>query len=56
MCSRCSSNKAPIKYLKYERVRVCNSCFERLKISMFFFVCFFKYYSHFTNVVLRIPK
>ena len=36
MCSRCSSNKAPIKYLKYERVRVCNSCFERLKISMFY--------------------
>ena len=35
MCSKCSANKAPIKYLHFERVRVCNNCFEGLKISKF---------------------
>ena len=33
LCSRCSANKAPIKYLQFDRVRVCNTCFEELKIS-----------------------
>ena len=38
MCSRCSANKAPIKYLQFERVRVCTACFEGLrksKLSLF---------------------
>ena len=33
MCSRCSANKAPIKYLQFERVRVCTACFEGLRKS-----------------------
>ena len=33
MCSRCSANKAPIKYLQFERVRVCTVCFEGLRKS-----------------------
>ena len=36
MCSRCSANKAPIKYLQFERVRVCTACFEGLRKSKFF--------------------
>ena len=36
MCSRCSANKAPIKYLQFERVRVCTACFEGLKKSKLF--------------------
>jgi len=31
LCGRCSAYKAPIKYLHYQRVRVCNVCFEGLK-------------------------
>ena len=33
MCSRCSANKAPIKYLQFDRVRVCTACFEGLRKS-----------------------
>ena len=33
MCSRCSANKAPIKYLQFERVRVCTACFDGLRKS-----------------------
>ncbi|CAG5115277.1 unnamed protein product, partial [Candidula unifasciata] len=31
VCSNCSDNKAPLRYLKFEPARVCDHCFEKLK-------------------------
>ena len=39
MCSRCSANKAPIKYLQFERVRVCTACFDGLRKSKLLSKC-----------------
>jgi len=46
MCSRCSANKAPIKYLQFERVRVCTACFEGLR----------KKYQHVPELQQRFKK
>ena len=35
VCSSCSANKAPVKYRQFESVRVCDHCFDALKISKF---------------------
>jgi len=32
VCSQCSANKAPIKYRQFESVRVCENCFNALKL------------------------
>ncbi|RWS16383.1 uncharacterized protein B4U79_07471 [Dinothrombium tinctorium] len=34
VCSNCSPNKAPLKYLKFRADRVCDSCFITLKEQM----------------------
>ncbi len=31
ICSSCSSNKAPLRYLEFNSARVCDSCFEALE-------------------------
>ena len=31
VCSTCSSNKAPLRYLDFDSARVCDTCFETLE-------------------------
>ena len=31
ICSNCSGNKAPLRYLEFDSARVCDLCFEALK-------------------------
>ena len=44
VCSLCSDNKAPLRYMKYQPARVCDDCFDKLKKGQSFvclFVCFY---------------
>ncbi|BFZ08455.1 hypothetical protein BsWGS_11493 [Bradybaena similaris] len=34
VCSNCSYNKAPLRYLKYLPARVCDNCYENLKADL----------------------
>ncbi|XP_005095950.2 FYVE, RhoGEF and PH domain-containing protein 6 [Aplysia californica] len=34
ICSQCSDNKAPLRYMKYQPARVCDECYETLKEDM----------------------
>ena len=31
VCSTCSSNKAPLRYLDFDSARVCDTCFEAIE-------------------------
>ena len=31
VCSTCSANKAPLRYLEFDSARVCDSCYDSLE-------------------------
>ncbi|BFZ10698.1 hypothetical protein BsWGS_13737 [Bradybaena similaris] len=34
VCSHCSENKAPLRYLAFEPARVCDSCYDKLRAAI----------------------
>ena len=35
ICSNCSSNKAPLRYLEFDSARVCDTCYDILEKGMY---------------------